>query len=65
MKLIDSDNSEVLDRNRLDCTRQNRRVVVLYNPVLLHTFNVHINVEITSSVKSIRCVCEHITKGND
>ncbi|XP_054723407.1 uncharacterized protein LOC129233404 [Uloborus diversus] len=41
------------------------RWVVPYNPVLLRTFESHINVEITNSVKSIKYVCKYITKGND
>lgn len=41
------------------------RWVVLYNPVLLCTFNAHINVEYCNSVKSIKYVCKYINKGND
>lgn len=41
------------------------RWVVPYNPVLLRTFNAHINVEITSSIKSIKYVCKYVTKGSD
>ncbi|CAG9772259.1 unnamed protein product [Ceutorhynchus assimilis] len=41
------------------------RWVVPYNPVLLRTFNAHINVEITSSVKSIKYICKYITKSDD
>ncbi|KAL4092359.1 hypothetical protein QTP88_026879 [Uroleucon formosanum] len=37
------------------------RWVVPYDPVLLRTFSVHINVEITSSIKSIK----YVTKGSD
>lgn len=41
------------------------RWLVLYNPVLLCTFNAHINVEITNSIKPIKYVCKYITKSND
>ncbi|XP_060879154.1 uncharacterized protein LOC132951353 [Metopolophium dirhodum] len=41
------------------------RWVVPYNPVLLRTFSAHINVEITSSIKSIKYVCKYVTKGSD
>lgn len=43
----------------------NNRWVVSYHLVLLRNFNAHINVEITSSIKSIKYVCKYITKGND
>lgn len=36
-----------------------------YIPVFLRTFKSHINVKITSAVKSIKYVYEYITKGND
>lgn len=35
--------------------------VVPYNPLLLKTFNAHINVEICNSVKSIKYICKSIT----
>ncbi|KAL4084748.1 hypothetical protein QTP88_027663 [Uroleucon formosanum] len=38
---------------------------VQYNPVLLRTFSAHINVEITSSIKSIKYVCKYVIKGSD
>lgn len=41
------------------------RWVVPYNPVLLRTFNAHINVEFCHSVKSIKYVCKYINKGSD
>jgi len=41
------------------------RWVVPYNPVLLRTFIAHINVEITSSIKSIKYACKYVTKGSD
>ena len=39
--------------------------VVPYNAVLLRAFDAHINVEICSSVKSIKYVCKYINKGSD
>ena len=39
--------------------------VVPHNKFLLKTFNAHLNVEICSSVKSIKYVCKYITKGSD
>lgn len=41
------------------------RWVVPYNPVLLKTFNSHINIEYCNSVKSIKYVCKYINKGSD
>jgi len=40
------------------------RWVVLYNPVLLKTSNAHVNVEYSSSVKSIKYVCKYVNKGS-
>ena len=39
--------------------------VVPYNPVLLSTFQAHINVELCSSVKSIKYACKYVYKGPD
>ena len=39
--------------------------VVSYNPLLLRQFNCHINVEMCSSIKSIKYVLKYITKGTD
>ncbi|KAL8558676.1 hypothetical protein ACOMHN_037769 [Nucella lapillus] len=39
--------------------------VVPYNPYLLHKFNCHINVEICSSIKSIKYVLKCVHKGTD
>jgi hypothetical protein len=39
--------------------------VVPYNPFLLRQFNCHINVEICSSINSIKYVTKYVTKGTD
>nr|XP_034195037.1 uncharacterized protein LOC117611211 [Osmia lignaria] len=39
--------------------------VVPYNPVLLRIFNVHVNVELCNSVKSIKYICKYVNKGSD
>ncbi|XP_076301721.1 uncharacterized protein LOC143219730 [Lasioglossum baleicum] len=41
------------------------RWVVPYNPVLLRTFNAHINVEYCNSVKAIKYICKYVNKGSD
>lgn len=41
------------------------RWVVPYNPLLLKTFDAHINVELCSSVKSIKYITKYINKGSD
>lgn len=41
------------------------RWIVPYNPILLRVFDAHINVELCSSVKSIKYVCKYINKGTD
>ncbi|XP_024884832.1 uncharacterized protein LOC112462965 [Temnothorax curvispinosus] len=41
------------------------RWVVPYNPVLLRTFNAHINVELCNSVKSIKYICKYVNNGSD
>jgi len=39
--------------------------VVPYNPFLLRQFNCHINVEICSSINSIKYITKYVTKGTD
>ncbi|XP_066434063.1 uncharacterized protein [Eleutherodactylus coqui] len=39
--------------------------VVPFNPVLLRTFNAHINVEYCNSVKSIKYICKYVDKGSE
>ncbi|XP_018803852.1 PREDICTED: uncharacterized protein LOC108978162 [Bactrocera latifrons] len=41
------------------------RWIVPYNPLLLKIFDVHINVELCNSIKSIQCVTKYINKGSD
>ncbi|XP_073831623.1 uncharacterized protein [Musca autumnalis] len=41
------------------------RWVVPYSPLLSKTFNAHINVELCSSVKSIKYICKYVNKGSD
>ncbi|KAE9540849.1 hypothetical protein AGLY_004094 [Aphis glycines] len=41
------------------------RWVVPYNPLLLKIFDAHINVELCSSVKSIKYITKYINKGSD
>ncbi|XP_059149801.1 uncharacterized protein LOC131936752 [Physella acuta] len=41
------------------------RWVVPYNPFLCRVFQAHINVELCSSVKSIKYICKYIHKGSD
>lgn len=41
------------------------RWVVPYNPLLLRTFQAHINVEWCHSVKSIKYICKYVNKGSD
>ncbi|XP_044597578.1 uncharacterized protein LOC123274153 [Cotesia glomerata] len=41
------------------------RWVVPYSPVLLRTFDCHINVEYCGSVKSIKYICKYMNKGSD
>ncbi|KAL8606455.1 hypothetical protein ACOMHN_015544 [Nucella lapillus] len=39
--------------------------IVPYNPVISRIFQTHINVELCSSIKSIKYVCKYINKGSD
>lgn len=41
------------------------RWLVPYNPVLLRSFNAHINVEFCNSVKCVKYICKYINKGSD
>ncbi|XP_062085411.1 uncharacterized protein LOC133791503 [Humulus lupulus] len=41
------------------------RSVVPYNPYLLATFDCHINVEIFSTIKAVKCLYKYIDKGHD
>ncbi|GFS14204.1 hypothetical protein ElyMa_001418100 [Elysia marginata] len=46
-------------------TTVNNRWVVPYNPWLLRQLNCHINVEMCTSVKSIKYILKYVHKGND
>ncbi|GFW14726.1 uncharacterized protein TNCV_1561891 [Trichonephila clavipes] len=39
--------------------------VVPYSPLLSKTYKAHINVELCSSVKSIKYICNYVNKGSD
>ncbi|XP_029172028.1 uncharacterized protein LOC114941268 [Nylanderia fulva] len=41
------------------------RWVVPYSPLLSKTYEAHINVELCSSVKSIKYICKYVNKGSD
>ena len=41
------------------------RWIVPYNPFLSKTFNCHINVEFSSSVRSVKYICKYCNKGPD
>ncbi|XP_026476448.1 uncharacterized protein LOC113382110 [Ctenocephalides felis] len=41
------------------------RWVVPYSPLLCKTYKAHINVELCSSVKSIKYICKYVHKGSD
>ncbi|XP_074097647.1 uncharacterized protein LOC141526512 [Cotesia typhae] len=56
------DESVTFSRN--NCVFDNRHVVP-YNPVLLKTFNCHINVEVVSSIKAVKYLYKYIYKGHD
>ncbi|GFW61194.1 helitron_like_N domain-containing protein [Trichonephila clavipes] len=43
----------------------NNHWMVLYSPLLCKTYKAHINVELCSSVKSIKYICMYINKGSD
>ncbi|XP_051160511.1 uncharacterized protein LOC127290984 [Leptopilina boulardi] len=57
-------------RNNGTFNRPNRgtadnQYVVPYNPTLLQLFNFHINVEVVSSIKSVKYLYKYIYKGHD
>ena len=39
--------------------------VVPYSPLLSETYKAHINVELCSSIKSIKYICKYVNKGRD
>ena len=64
LKPEDGGNTGTIRRGQQDITITNQWVVP-YNPLLLRMFNCHLNVEICSSIKSIKYICKYVTKGTD
>ena len=52
-------------RAELRCHAVNDSWVVPYNPHLLMKFNCHMNVEVCTTVKSVKYIFKYIHKGND
>ena len=52
-------------RADLRCHTVNDSWVVPYNPHLLMKFNCHMNVEVCTTVKSVKYIFKYIHKGND
>ncbi|GFQ90386.1 ATP-dependent DNA helicase [Trichonephila clavata] len=52
-------------RSRANCIDINNRWIVPFSPVLSCTFRAHINVDLCSSVKSIKYICKYVNKGSD
>ncbi|XP_043467393.1 ATP-dependent DNA helicase pif1-like [Leptopilina heterotoma] len=52
-------------RVRREIITVDNRWIVPYSPVLLRTFETHINVEFCGSMKSIKYVCKYVNKGSD
>ena len=46
-------------------TLDNRDLLCQYCPPLLRIFNCHINVEVVSSVRSVKCLYKYVYKGHD
>ena len=55
-------NGEVIERNGALYTNQH---VVPYNPFLAQKYNCHINVEICSSIQSVKYLFKYVHKGHD
>lgn len=43
----------------------NNRWTFPYHPLLIKTFDAHINVDFCSSIKSIKYACKYVNKGSD
>jgi len=58
-------NIKMLQRSKCINQEVTNQWVVPYNPLLLREFNCHINVELCSSINSIKYVLKYVTKGTD
>jgi len=58
------DNGQTLRKERVNYEFTNRDVVP-YNPYLTELFNCHINVEIATSIRSVKYLYKYIYKGHD
>ena len=56
---------ETSDQHQKSGTPIDNRDVVPYNPYFTRRFNAHINVEIVSSLKSVKYIYKYILKGHD
>ncbi|GFV11084.1 ATP-dependent DNA helicase [Trichonephila clavipes] len=52
-------------QSRANCIDIDNRLIVPFSPVLSRTFRAHINVELCSSIKSIKYICKYVNKGSD
>ncbi|GFX68491.1 ATP-dependent DNA helicase [Trichonephila clavipes] len=52
-------------QSRTNCIDIDNRWIVPFSPVLSRTFRSHINVELCSSIKSIKYICKYVNKGSD
>ncbi|GFX90219.1 helitron_like_N domain-containing protein [Trichonephila clavipes] len=52
-------------QSRANCIDIDNRWIVPFSPVLSRTFRAHINVELCSSIKSIKYICKYVNKGSD
>jgi hypothetical protein len=54
--------TKIVNRNETTITDRN---VVPYNPYLLKKYNCHLNVEIASTIKTVKYICKYVYKGHD
>ena len=60
----DGGHTTTIKINNVDFEIDNQWIVP-YSPMLLKSFNAHINVESCNSVKSIKYICKYVNKGSD